>query len=478
MTTYYLRIEAVNLVNFVYDTQDLSTIRGGSMLIREAVARRIGQRFPDLEAVSVGASAGLFRFEVSEVHTGKSKEQALAVRNSVAEWLSRDDELSHATFVVDVTKAATRFVLARERLLAKNRFRQMQQPSLIMPGLAPLARTECQIDGLRPGVRVERIADQDVWYSESTYVRRGFGRNMKRHFYEEESGVSWGVSESERPVVWDFEELTGDPSQGSLHHKMALIYLDGNRFGKIQSRVCTTEEIQKDFDKTVREYRKMLLSELIRWIKDKPDWTTQDGRHRIETLLWGGDEIIWVVPAWQGWATLSFFFEHTKDWTFRQNPLTHAAGLVFASKNSPIQRVRSLAERLAGLAKEQSREENYFAYQVLESFDYVDDDISCHLKKRFPAMQSAQTWAIAAEKMQMIAKDVAALCADEQFSKSKLHQLAAGSQHEVALIENGFDPKGQASSTIASLKSQVGALRWHHVAELWDYLPSSVGRGP
>ena len=85
MTTYYLRIEAVNLVNFVYDTQDLSTIRGGSMLIREAVARRIGQRFPDLEAVSVGASAGLFRFEVSEVHTGKSKEQALAVRNSVAE---------------------------------------------------------------------------------------------------------------------------------------------------------------------------------------------------------------------------------------------------------------------------------------------------------------------------------------------------------------------------------------------------------
>ena len=34
---YYLRVEGVNLAHFVYDTQDLSTVRGGSLLLLRAV---------------------------------------------------------------------------------------------------------------------------------------------------------------------------------------------------------------------------------------------------------------------------------------------------------------------------------------------------------------------------------------------------------------------------------------------------------
>lgn len=88
------------------------------------------------------------------------------------------------------------------------------------------ARIACELDSQRPGVIQDRVGEADVWYSQSTYVRRKFGRDQKRDFYEQEAGVDWGhYKEGDRPVVWDFEELTGDASKGNLHHKMALIMM-------------------------------------------------------------------------------------------------------------------------------------------------------------------------------------------------------------------------------------------------------------
>ncbi len=480
MTTYYLRIEAVNLANFVYDTQDLSTIRGGSLLLRDAVARRIQQRFENLKEVSVGASAGLFRFDIEDAPSNGHGKKAIELRQEVSRWLTEDPSLCHATFVVDVSKAPRSFVLARERLIAQNRFRQMQQPSLIVPTMESSARIACELDSQRPGVIQDRVGEADVWYSQSTYVRRKFGRDQKRDFYEQEAGVDWGhYKEGDRPVVWDFEELTGDASKGNLHHKMALIYLDGNGFGQIQNEICTTEASQKEFDRVIREYRRGLLLSLINGIKHQPDWMTPADRYRIETLLWGGDEIIWVVPAWKGWDILSFFFEHTKEWNFNQRPLTHAAGLVFAGKSSPIYRVKALAEKLAGLAKEKSRDANFLAYQVLESFDYVDEDISRLLTTRFPMIQKpelATDWALSPGQMADLTTEVSVLRQDELFSKSKLHQLARGTSTQIEEIEKEFPSSGIVGGAIVSLKSKLGKLRWQHVAELWDYLPVKEGR--
>jgi len=51
MSKYYLRMEGVNLNNFVYETQDLSTIRGSGLLLLKAV--------DDLLATSQQATAGI-----------------------------------------------------------------------------------------------------------------------------------------------------------------------------------------------------------------------------------------------------------------------------------------------------------------------------------------------------------------------------------------------------------------------------------
>ena len=37
-------------------------------------------------------------------------------------------------------------------------------------------------------------------------------------------------------------------------------------------------------------------------------WKDDKGHSGLETLLWGGDEILWVVPAWKGWELARWFF--------------------------------------------------------------------------------------------------------------------------------------------------------------------------
>src|SRR5438046_1029460 len=96
MSRYYLRVEAVNLTNFIADTQDLSTIRGGSLLLLNAVdvlPRKVDG--VELVPLSTGASAGLYSFQASDDDAAKG------VRDEVIACLSRQEELKYATFVVD-----------------------------------------------------------------------------------------------------------------------------------------------------------------------------------------------------------------------------------------------------------------------------------------------------------------------------------------------------------------------------------------
>jgi len=120
MGDYYLRVEAVNLDNFVYDTNDISTIRGGSFLLLDTVNRLESAHDLKglLEKVSTGASAGLFRI------IGNDPDD---VKKRVKDYLNKKTE-GHATFVVDtIDGTGLNFKTIQEKLLAKNRWSQWQQ---------------------------------------------------------------------------------------------------------------------------------------------------------------------------------------------------------------------------------------------------------------------------------------------------------------------------------------------------------------
>ena len=106
---------------------------------------------------------------------------------------------------------------------------------------------------------------------------------------------------------------------------------------------------------------------------------------RLETLLWGGDDILFVVPPGKDgrWFPCSFVTFRGRpaaiDGSSRTaTPFTYTAGLVFCNYKASIHRMRDLAEELLVLGKRQASEEghqNWLGYEVLESYDVASDEL-------------------------------------------------------------------------------------------------------
>ena len=486
MATYYLRVEAVNLANFITDTEDLSTIRGGGLLLLEAVDRIPHEAARDLQTLTTGASAGLYRFEAPD------DEGAQALRDRIAGWLKGDEALGQATFVVDYQSAGPdgRFADDFARLLARNRWRQMQSPTVIFD--QDSSDHVCDIDFVRPATHETRGPERELRVSESVYRRRSAGRELKQKFYRRETGK---VTNAE--FVREFNELAVNESKGNLNGKMAVIYLDGNSFGRIKS--CSHDrQSWLAFDTTVKEYRKQMLGGLLDLMARDADWQVRgehgETRYRIETLLWGGDEILWVVPAWKAWEALAYFYQSSVAWKFGEHPLRHAGGLIFCHCKAPIHRMVRLAKQLADLAKEVDRGQNLFAYEVLESFDHVGSDLEEYRRRMSPqpleppSDPHPRSLILRGEDMPEIAKIVSKM--REGVPRKRLYDLASellsppraddGLADRVRLrkelasrLEASIGAAGVSAEAIASLAETKGGKDavWVHLNALWDYLP-------
>src|SRR2546423_1090500 len=95
MSAFYLRIEGVNLSYVLEDTNQLSVVRGSSLLLRQAV-KDIEAKFPALRKISTGASIGLFQFETD------GEEEIKGLHDKIVGFLSKDWRYKHFTFVVDI----------------------------------------------------------------------------------------------------------------------------------------------------------------------------------------------------------------------------------------------------------------------------------------------------------------------------------------------------------------------------------------
>ena len=460
---YYLRIEGVNLSNFVYDTQDLNTIRGGGLILLDSIDELEKKFNGKLKPISTGASSGLFEVNVSNIDDAKD------IKKRIEDHIKQDECLKHATFVIDILESDDKdFNRDRETILALNRWRQMQSLSIAVP--LQSSDKPCRIDMVRPAVDYSKYKDEGyVRVSESIYYRRGYGRDQKQDFYKKYI--------EDKTYVNELDELTKDESKGNLHHKMAVIYIDGNSFGKIQQGIKNPSELNK-WDTTIKCYRWKMFRELLEKTvgkPDKPEWTN-NGKHRIETLLWGGDEIIWVVPAWVGWWTLSFFYQHTKDknWNFNGEPLKHAAGIVFCHHNAPIHRITKLAKELAELAKDKDRKKSLFVYQKLESFDHIGKDIRDYIKHTYGDRIKPYDLVLDGEKMSEIKENINAL-KEKEFSKSGLYKIVQSiisNQGNVdELVKKNTKNDDDIENALKNLAKLLGEhARWIHIAELWDYI--------
>lgn len=481
MDQIYLRVEAVNLANVIKDTEDLSTIRGSGLMIldlTEPVERAIQQSglASSWKPVTSGASQTVFRVTMKAEASPSAVEAAGQLETSVSAVLRQDPRLRFATIVV-VAQSATDYALARETLLARTRWQQMRQARVSPAGLiasSPASpanakkdtnwRPWCAVDMVRPAaIAATNVRNEEKrWIGESVSARRDFGFAEKQGFYEREAG--WKPRADivgKMHAAWDFGQIAEfDTSEqfakkyahlpSVLNGKIALLYVDGNRFGKIQAEKCQTEEAQAQWDQLCQGQRRKALEAILKqaWDEDRPDWidslwwnrsNAAEWRLRLETLMWGGDELLWVVPAWQGLQVAQAFFQaveqsqsataaapkrdhwgapvsahshgvrnldvkpaKTKVASGERKPtgekldfgvLTYSAGIVFCHAEAPIQRVWDLALQLAEEAKDATdRKANSLAYAVLESFDQLGESVHAARLRQlpFPAKAEAQ----------------------------------------------------------------------------------------
>ena len=455
--SHYLRVEGVNLDAFVYDTRNLSTVRGGSLLLLDAVAAVTKHLGEDVETISRGASIGLFR-----IKSGEPAAHVLAVRKILAEG-----DYSHGTFMVDVVSGPADRE-ANEAGIAANRWQQMQSSTLAVPELDHAARDVCRLDGVRPSDPNLKV--QKAIVSPATYARWHHGHDQKQRFYEVVTRLT-GLPK----FATEFEDIASGTSKRD--QKMAVFYADGNKFGSIQQKGTLAA-----WDTDVRAKRSAFLQSFLETevLKKPKDWMKGDVV-RFETLLWGGDELMFVMPAALGWRFAAFFFQQFKDWSFEGQPLTHSAALVFAHHHAPIHRLKRLAkDEMTEFAKETQPLRNQLVYTVLESFDHLGTSFEAAMTKRYGKASTAQAMLLPTNDGALT--DVSALMEilrdpEQDFARSQLRALVMeliqdGTPKSVvdALKSHFFRAKAPAASALKSLGNLLppNAL-WLHLEELWDY---------
>ncbi len=543
--SFYLRVEGVNLSHFINDTSDLSTTRGGGLLLLKAMQdvediaksateninprqneideyqreidalknriktfdnelselkkrsnpseknrrntlrtniKKLSKHLEELKekteklktntkidipTITKGASWGLFNLRVA------TEEQGRPIYARVSQLFKNEPHYKHATFVVDLhaNTGDDSYQKDRDRLQTINRWQQMQAPSLAIyhSGL-----TSCAVDKTRPADEPKRYVkdDKKEFVSESVFQRREYGRKQKQKFYKK-------VTNIDARYTQDLSTLSQSKDKGILDRKIAFIYIDGNDFGQTQRNSKTAEQ-QKAFDENTRLGREQLLTNILKQIKDDPDWLTSEedpktrDTIRIETLLWGGDEIIWVVPAWKGWWMINEFYKQAKTLIqHKKKPLYHATGVVFCHHNAPIHRIDELAKRLADFSKI-NREKNLITYQILESFDHVGTDIAGFRQSRIYGLGKFDHLLIEAEEIGTIQRHIATLKDNENFARRKIYQIVQAYKNEGTNKAEEYIAKLPEDSRepLSKLQNIFGGenAHWLHLMDLWDYM--------
>lgn len=482
MPEYYLRVDAVNLDNFVFDTNDISTIRGGSFILLDAINGIAAEFGEELESIATAASTGLFAFQ----RAGADAAYYSQVKAKVLNWL-HEQANGHATFVAAVEQGTDAdFPLVLEKLETQIHRQQFRLPTVTIPEPAATSQ-ECFVDGWRPGV-IDYKADPDVEdasVSAATDFRRELGRERKRSIFRR---ILEDYEYDDALCARDLGKLARHDQMGVLSGKIALIHADGNSFGKTRRKTCTSADDRKTFDELIQQNcRVPFLKSLLELARSDPDFQTtdEDGRQalRLEVLLWGGDEMTLVVPAWRGWQVLELFFNHAKGLNFKGHELSHRAAIIFCHHNAPILQIRRLAGELERQAKRSFArtphitDHNALHYLVLESFDMLQGSFDKFLERYYQKIDFSSLLLRAAE-LPSLRENLSII--HQNVARSKLFGIIDAIRHDrVTAIEKtrkrmvdliALETGRQVANAIDALVKDDPA-RWYLITDLWDYIP-------
>ncbi|UDM62092.1 hypothetical protein KIJ96_02200 [Pseudoalteromonas piscicida] len=426
-----VKVEAVNIYQTLSYSQNLSVYRGLSLRMRQAIFDVIDALGDELglQVVSNGASTGVF--------SCKEQEHACTRIKAYLETYYQG-----FTFTVTGISAVhySNYRDALERLIQQGREAQLGQTAISVLETSETSNI-CQLSHILPADTTVNVqGQQDVAVNPFIKSAFEFGKEQKQQFYNNELNII-GATCRITKFAENFEQIALKTKYKMLEGKLAYVYFDGNKFSRIQNIVAQSVEAQIEFDKFLQTKRAQLLEKILEWVAKDADFNEHKalGGARFETLLWGGDECFFVMPASKGFEFIAKVNEWTQNWKFKDYPLTHAFGLVFCHMKNLIQKIRALAYELAESVKdnlvnnapiptdEGSRKHikglgNGFQYMVLESIDTPEQCLAEHYKICYghlaPERARHFSQSVASEEIKKLASNL------EKLGKSQAYQTA------------------------------------------------------
>jgi hypothetical protein len=486
MPQYLIGLSVQNFDETIYDTEDLSTIRGASI---GAINFVQDININNLSAVSTGGSKGLWTYD------GDRPEDVV----SILQERAREHEVAkHLCVAAAYIQSSNNFLsdkAALSALLARSRMRSATVP---YPATAQADGMVCPVDLVSP------VGSDIIWYggrkqrvSPSVFARRGYGLTNKQKFVK---NLACGKDNHDifhnegLNQYASFAMLLSSISEGAepppnlksnLYDKIAVIHLDINGAGAAQRKAIEHIDsgnyegqikAQRKFDSDLGVLRKKLAKTVLDILHQNgatgaPSAEEKKLRRdidkesrkviRFEALLWAGDDITFIVPARLGWVVARALAE-----IFASNELNAAIGLIFCHHDAPIARIRALADSLCKHVKAYDRQQTLAFPLVLESFDHIGRGLADYLKKRAPTGQENSFFVLDADAMRNLQTQADNWSAPDSDMSRRQIRMAAVNAHrnrntactdeyrQSMLIEEYWDYLVPCPSPVASARAE------------------------
>lgn len=453
-----LHFEAVNFAATVFDTQDISTIRGSSRALEDIVQNMAGQiERAGGEVVRAGGAQLTAR-------TGLGLGDLV---NGLPESLRAI--YPHLSFVTGT--GAT-------EIEAMQKARNSQFRQRVVPDWGPAAAHPCMLDRTRPAQVARKLGGETIRISQSVDLRREYGRQARSGLY-----ARLGVAPPEH-LPNSFEDLVAAPPSDVAEvarSKLVVIHADGAGFGDALAKVGASR-----FSADLVPLQAGLMRALLDKLSSLgPRGLTADGALRFETLLFGGEDMDFVLPAWLVFDFLKAFSEATRDWEIGGVHLSHRVGCIIAHRKTPIRQMRQLAHDAVDLLRGCDGVD-VFSIDTFESAA-PPDDLDAHRRRVFGPQAEPGFFA---ESLSQAAADLRKLSAlahagddEAATSRSQIHTLLAP-HHDFAAQGTSAD----VARAFADFRLRIGrplageeplselpfsgpfAMRLAKTALAWDYV--------
>lgn len=409
MQNYLVTIDIPGIKNFVFGTDPLREIRGGSSLLLQV--NRLLQAW--LEEASNGCTWEAVFSNGGSAQFTVQCEQPTEINSACEFAASQTRQITGggAQLVYGQADAGDLSQTAYQRAVTLAHWRMRQMRELASPEHAsttfPLVR-ECHSTSQQPAQHFVRpLGDQaDSVQALSTTSFKKILRSQQDHTAEQSPWSEWlersNLRRSKQIRCRDFIEIAGNEDG---HSRLGLVYADGNAMGKLIPQIDSPTAFQvfsEIVDGSIREacYRALdgVCNEELRRLR-----SGESCRLPTDILLLGGDDLVVALPAKRALLfaeTVAVEFQELTRERISELAADHAArrcfdrlgvrcltiscGVAVASSRYPIGLLLGLAESLLSNAKQRGSQSldasEYYAPSMID-FHSITASSSHELKR-------------------------------------------------------------------------------------------------